>query len=342
MTDGDPGPSMLEGDDIHAIIDELGSRPVPDGRLGRAQLRALNWAERVTTWGPGRPWVEHGWRVYRRDQQVAGSVMAAAIAYRMFIWMLPLALVLVSALGLYAEAQGESSLGTIEHGISGVFAESVAQAADTTSTWARVLIVVGGTVAFLYQSYVLLRTLRAVNAFSWGIPVRPMRRAPIATLTFLGLLVAAVATSSALGPISDLLVRPFGWVLALGALAVIPAFYVLCNLLVLPNAAPRWRDLLPGAVLFYLTVGALQLFNTLVLIPWLSRKQETYGVLGIAAGILFTLYIIGRSFEIASSTNAVLVEHRERMSGEGLRHPDETRFAEEPWPPAPAGDDGGT
>jgi uncharacterized BrkB/YihY/UPF0761 family membrane protein len=334
--------SPLERDDVHELIAELGSRPVPTGRLGRAQARGLAWAERITTWGPTRPVAEIGWRVYRRDQAVAGSVMAAAIAYRMFIWMLPLALLLVAGLGLYAEARDESALETTEDSLSGFFAESVAAAADTTGTWTRIVLLVSGLVVFLYQSYVLLRTLRAVSAFSWGIPVRPMRGAPIATLTFLALLLMAVLTSSAIKPISDALLPPLGWLLALAALLVIPTFYVLANVLVMPHAAPRWTDLVPGALLFYAAVAALSLVNQLILFPWLARREETYGVLGVAAGILFSLFIVGRSFELASSLNAVLVEKRERLRGEALRHPDEARFtdgalAPDPDPQGPPG-----
>jgi hypothetical protein len=42
----------------------------------------------------------------------------------------------------------------------------------------------------------------------------------------------------------------------------------------------------------------ISLFNALFLFPWLSRQEETYGVLGVAAGL-------------AAALNAVLNERRE-------------------------------
>ena len=45
--------------------------------------------------------------------------------------------------------------------------------------------------------------------------------------------------------------------------------------------------------------------------PLLSRQEETYGVLGVAAGLLFSFFLIGRAVELAAALNAVLNERRE-------------------------------
>jgi uncharacterized BrkB/YihY/UPF0761 family membrane protein len=302
--------SPLERDDVHELLEELGTVPTSDTRIGRARARALDWAYRVTTWGPTRPVAEVGWRVYRRDQQAAGSVLAAAIAYRMFVWLLPLALVLVGGLGLYASAADEDAEQIAEGSLGRYLADSVAAAATGTSTLARIVIVVSGTVIFLYESYVLLRTLRAVSSFTWGIPVRPLRHAPVATLVFLALLLGAVVVAALIAPIQDLAVPPFGLLIALASLLVLPAFYMLTTLLLLPHGARHWTDLVPGAVLFYVAVTLIHMFNVLILYPWVARKEETYGVLGVAAGLLFSLFVVGRAFELSSALNAVLLADR--------------------------------
>ncbi|HTI32529.1 MAG TPA: hypothetical protein VL422_02565 [Miltoncostaea sp.] len=302
--------TLLERDDVHELVSELASRPPADGRLGRARTRALAWAERVTTWGPTRPVVEAGWRLYRRDQRVAGSVMGAAIAYRLFIWLLPLALLMVGGLGLYADATGQGSEEAAQGVVTGYVAQSVAEATDALSAWARIAIVVTSSIVLVYESYVLLRTLRAVSSFSWGVPVRTLPHAPVATLAFMALLAAPVVVGIATGPIADLLTQPFGLLLALLALAVMPGFYVLGTLLLFPHGARRWTELVPGALFFYATIAVVHLFTSLVLYPYLARKQETYGVLGVAAGLLFTLFVVGRGFELSASLNALLAEDR--------------------------------
>ncbi len=43
-----------------------------------------------------------------RDVEVGGGIIAGALAYRFFIWLLPFALVLVAGLGITADAAGDS------------------------------------------------------------------------------------------------------------------------------------------------------------------------------------------------------------------------------------------
>jgi len=43
-----------------------------------------------------------------RDGEVAGGILAGALAYRLFIWLLPLALIAVAGLGFAADVASES------------------------------------------------------------------------------------------------------------------------------------------------------------------------------------------------------------------------------------------
>ena len=43
-----------------------------------------------------------------------------------------------------------------------------------------------------------------------------------------------------------------------------------------------------------------------------SIGEETYGVLGIAAGLLFGFFLFGRTAELAATLNATLAEERRR------------------------------
>jgi uncharacterized BrkB/YihY/UPF0761 family membrane protein len=273
--------------------------------MGRARTRLLDSAERLTTWGPLGPVAEVGWRVYRRDQQIAGSVLAAAVAYRIFIWLLPLALVAVAGLGLFTS---DATHVAADAGVTGYMAQSVSQATNSTSLFARVAVIVSGSVVFLYESYALLRTLRAVSAFAWGIPVRAMRRPAQQILLFLGFSAALLLVLNLTPKITDLLPLPFGFLTALASLLIVPLYYVLISHFVLPNRAPNWSAFLPGAALVYVTYAVVHLLAALVIVPWVAHKQATYGVLGVAAGVLFTMFIFARVLELGFSLNAVLCE----------------------------------
>ena len=300
-----------EPDTLAALLGDLAGQPVPDSRLGRMQARALHLAERMTTWGPAGPLAEVGWRTFRRDQSVAGGVMASALAYRLFVWMLPLALLLVGGLGLLAEASdGDPTTYVEDAGITGYFAESIGDATDSIGGFTRLAVIVSASLVLLYETYVLLRALRAVSALTWRVPVRAMRHPATQTLILLGLLLAIVVAGGLTKRISGVADVPVGWLIALVSLAVAPCFYVLLCMLLLPNGAERWTSHLPGAALFYLMVAAIHLFTALILYPWIARKQETYGVLGVAAGVLLTLYVISRALVISTALNAVLQSDR--------------------------------
>ena len=43
-----------------------------------------------------------------RDAEVGGGIISAALAYRLFIWLLPLTLVVVAGLGIAADASSGS------------------------------------------------------------------------------------------------------------------------------------------------------------------------------------------------------------------------------------------
>jgi len=74
--------------------------------------------------------------------------------------------------------------------------------------------------------------------------------------------------------------------------------------------AARWTHVEPGAAFVGLAVILICIFTWLILYPWLSEKEETYGVLGVAAGLLFGFFLIGRTVELSASLNAVLAKRR--------------------------------
>jgi len=307
--DAPPDDDVRDYATFRGMLDELTSRPVGGSRIDRARTRVLDTAERLTTWGPLGPIAESGWQVWRRDREIAGSVLAAALAYRIFIWLLPLALVLVAGLGLFGSSDAAHAVNDL--GISGVVAQSVSDTAHSGSWFGRIVLIISGTAVFLYESYILLRTLRAISAFSWRIPVRPLRRPARQVLLFLGLSLALVVGLSLTNRIAGILFFPLGLIVALISLLVVPAYIVIVSMVLLPHRATSWMAFVPGAILVYGTYALVHLLATLVVVPWVAHKQATYGVLGISAGVLFLMFVFGRVVELAFSLNAVLEQQRQ-------------------------------
>jgi uncharacterized BrkB/YihY/UPF0761 family membrane protein len=133
------------------------------------------------------------------------------------------------------------------------------------------------------------------------------------TLVFLAWLIGFVAVGSSAAPIRHALEFPLDVVADLVVYgAGLPLLWLTLSWFLLPHGAARWTELVPGALLVGFGIGAIGLFNSLVLFPWLVEREETYGVLGIAAGLLFGFFLIGRTIELAAALNATLAEERRR------------------------------
>lgn len=301
---------------LAAQLAELSNRPVDDTWVGRTRARAIAFLHRATTWGPCEPVAEMGWRTVRRDTSIGGSVLGAALAYRIFIWLLPFVLALLLLLALVADV-GDGSIAELveDAGLTGFIASSVAEAAEGTRGWAVVSALVLTLFVLLYQSSSLLRSIRAVTALAWGLPVSRLPSPARSTLLFLVWLVAFVVVASSAAPIRHALGFPLDVLADLVVYSVgLPLLWLGLSWFLLPHRAATWTDLVPGALLVGFGIGAIGLFNTLVLFPWLVEREETYGVLGIAAGLLFGFFLIGRTMELAAALNATLAEDRRRRT----------------------------
>jgi uncharacterized BrkB/YihY/UPF0761 family membrane protein len=303
-----------ETESLAAQLAELSSRPVDDTRIGRARARGIALVHRATTWGPFEPVAEIAWRTIRRDSSIGGSVLGAALAYRIFIWLLPFALAAVLGLALAVEqTDGNVAEAVRDAGLTGFIAGSVADAAEGTRGWALATGLAAALVVLAYQSSVLLRAIRAVTALAWRMPVTRVPSPARSGLLFLAWLVGFLAVAGSAAPIRRAVAFPLDLVLNVAAYGVgLPLLWLALSWFLLPHGASDWRELVPGALLVGVGVGAIGLINALVLFPWLSEREETYGVLGVAAGLLFGFFLIGRTLELAAALNATLAEERRR------------------------------
>lgn len=246
-----------------------------------------------------------------RDAEVGGGIIAGALAYRLFIWLLPLALVLVGGLGIASDASSKtpgSIAGSV--GLGGLVAASFAKTAQSTEHWYA--LVVGVPVLFLATRSVL-RVLIGTHRLVWGV-VRAEAPKPTAAATgrFLGLIlvdvVLAVLASWARARSPGL-----GLVATIAVAAGFAGTWLLVSL-DLPRRAAGWRDLLPGALAFGIGLDLLQVLAAYLLGPYALAKQGTYGVLGLAAALLIGLFLLGRLMVGAAEVNATLWERRQRGS----------------------------
>jgi len=152
--------------------------------------------------------------------------------------------------------------------------------------------------------------MRAVSSIAWGLQVQRTARPGRDTAVALVGLLAFFALASNGAAIRLHLAFPLDLVAWGTSFALLSGVFLAISWWLLPHAAERWSELAPGALLMGAAVILIGIVNWLVLFPWVSQKAQTYGVLGVAAGLLFGFFLIGRSIELAASLNATLVERR--------------------------------
>ena len=275
----------------------------PPGRLGRWRERGRRASERVDAARPHHATVDFGLSLFERDASIGGGLLAGALAYRLFVLLLPTALLFVSGLGLYAGAADKStSEAAKEAGLHGLVASQVASASADGARWLIFLLMVP---AVLYATATLYRALAIVHGIVWQGSGRGVARV---TPRGIGMLFAAFLLVVAAAQI-------VGWIRRhdqLGGLAALLVYLVLAGgawlllSLQLPHRDVRWHALLPGAALVGVGLLFVNVFNVYVTTRLVEDRANTYGALGIATALLLSLVIVGRLMVLSAELNAQL------------------------------------
>ena len=244
-----------------------------------------------------------------RDSEVGGGIIAGALAYRLFIWLLPLALVAVVGLGIAADASSGSPGDAAKSlGVEGLVSNSIANAAESPKRWYALLI---GIPLLVWATRGVLRVLIGAHRLVWGDP-----RASVPKPTFVAAFRLLVLMLS-FGAVSTFVSALRAWSELPGLLgtlaAVVPyAGLWLLIMLQLPHRGTDWIALVPGAVLFGVGTEVLNIVVAYVITPYALAKEGTYGALGIAAALLVGLFLISRVAVAAAILNATLWERQRR------------------------------
>jgi len=251
---------------------------------------------------------------YERDRDRAGFLLAGALAYRLFLWLLPFTLVIVGGLGFLEAADHDNSSDLADKlGVVGLASKSVSEAA-ADAEHARFIVLLIGIPALYLASLGAIKAFRAVSALVWGVPAEPLRRKPLAVLGVLGL-IAAFFTVTLVGTA----IRhesPGPGVIANLLIGIAYVWFAFVALWILPRPSVHWTAILPGAITIGLGLQVIHLVNVYFISYRISRSSETYGALGVAAALLLSLFLIGRLFVAGVILNATLWERRDARNEE--------------------------
>jgi uncharacterized BrkB/YihY/UPF0761 family membrane protein len=276
-------------------------------RLGSWIERAQNVGKRVELLRGRHASVDLGMSVLERDSSIGGGLLAGALAYRFFVLLLPTALLLVSALGLYADAADKSTSSVAKDaGLHGLIASEVASSSSSRAGWIIFLLMLP---AVLYALAKLYRAVAVMHAIAWHGSGRRVRTTPkgVALLGLALLVTVGAADLAGWARRSN----GAGGVAALAAyLAVVGASWLVVSMQ-LPHGEVPWHALLPGACLVALGLLVVNVFNVYVTARTVENQANTYGALGIAAALLFSLVLVGRVIVVSAELSASLADRRD-------------------------------
>lgn len=292
------------------------SKPDPDGATDEGRLHALIAGARERAKAEqarfaalldkhhDRPLVDIALRTYQRDREIAGTVVGSALAFRLFLFFVPLLVFVVGLAGFIASWVDADDVAD-SAGISGGLAEQIRSAFDQSGStrWAAVLL---GLVGIVSTGRTLSKVMVASSTLAWRLPTTTK-----ASLKVAGGLVGLIA---GIGLVAALMARvraEFGLgVTTVSFLGVLAAYVLgwLATSMLLPRATSDPGVLLPGAVLVGATLTGMQVVSQVYLPSRIGRASELYGAVGVTIVTLGWFFIAGRAMVVSMCLDAVVHE----------------------------------
>jgi uncharacterized BrkB/YihY/UPF0761 family membrane protein len=262
---------------------------------------------------PRIPALDAAFDIRAYDQEVGGGLLAGALAFRLFLWLVPFALVSVTALGWLVQgtAVSQADLAS-QYGISGIAAEYVGEASRQSST-SRAILVLIGVYALYLASLGAVRALRLAHVLAWRLPASRFKGSLKAALWFAGGGLALVLVAAAVNQVRGSLPGP-GLVLLIMMIVVVMAIWLAASWRLPHPPEVGLTDLLPGAIVFGIGAEALHLVTVLWYGHKIEHSSELYGGLGAAVGLLAWLYLLGRLAIASAVVNATLWRRKSKIT----------------------------
>jgi uncharacterized BrkB/YihY/UPF0761 family membrane protein len=242
---------------------------------------------------------------FERDAAAGGGVLAGAVAFRVFLFMIPYVFLLVVVFGLGASATSDDPGALARRAGIGGIAGKAFEGIGELSTGERVVSFLVVTLALLLATRALLKVLRIVHALVWktraGKPPSMMRAAGVLVLV----VTLALAVTGLIGAL-----RGESFVAGLVATLVFVAVPFVVWLAVSwymphPPDVPL-SAMIPGAAVFALGLEALHLVTVYWISTQVEHKTDTYGAIGFALALLLWAYLLGRLITSAAVVNETL------------------------------------
>jgi uncharacterized BrkB/YihY/UPF0761 family membrane protein len=280
----------------------------PPTRRERLRARAAQARELIEDKRETSATVSVAFDAFGHDTEAGGPVLAAALGFRVFLFMVPYVGFLLIAGGYFSDwfDRAPQKMFTTR-GIAALTAKGISSA-DDLSGFTRFSALILVTYALFLSARSFVKVLRIVHTLVWNVAPTRLLHPTRATFVFLGTVTAALGLSGLIDVLTNRVV--VGGVVALVLYTFVPFALWWVVSWWLPHGDADILGIAPGAVVFALGVEVLHVF-TIVWFPHsLQSKSEIYGAIGSALVLLLWAYLLGRLMTVAAALNVALWRRR--------------------------------
>jgi uncharacterized BrkB/YihY/UPF0761 family membrane protein len=260
--------------------------------------------------------IDTAFRALERDVATGGGVLSAAVAFRVFLFLIPYVFVVVTGFGVTADASGESPRDLARSaGITGLVANAFAGVSNLSTTQ-RISALAVSLFALFLAARALVKVLRITSGLIWRVPVPKLVGTSRVAAAATGLITLAVAGGALVAWIrsQSVLLGILGLVL----LAIVPFGVWLLASWFLPRADCPWWALLPGAAVVGIGATGLHAFTVYWIARSMESKSDTYGAIGMSLALLLWAYVLGRIVTASIAVNASFWYRDEERHGRAV------------------------
>jgi uncharacterized BrkB/YihY/UPF0761 family membrane protein/predicted GNAT family acetyltransferase len=250
--------------------------------------------------------VRLGKEIWERDRDNGGRLLGSAIAFRLFLFFVPLLLLLVGLAGFLADLV-DADRASEAVGVSGAMSQQIS-AAFTQTNGARWTATLTGLVGALWAGRSLGNVLMGASAVAWGLPAKQRAMTVRAMGALVGMLVGLGMVSVLANRIRAEAGVAVGSLSFVAAVALYAAAWVIAAS-TLPRTTSDPASSLPSATIVGLTLAGLQAVSQLFLPGQIERASELYGGLAATVATLGWFFFMGRAMALGFFVDAAVHDH---------------------------------
>jgi uncharacterized BrkB/YihY/UPF0761 family membrane protein len=245
-----------------------------------------------------------GVAAYKSDMRTGGSMIGSAIAFRLFLFFVPLLLLVVGLAGVVGTYVDTSSI-TSDAGITGGLAEQMSAALNQSgrAPWG---VVVLGAFGIGWSGRSLNRVLDAASCAAWGLPIGTK-----SSWKVIGLIAGLVSAMGLVAVLVNKVRVELGLGIAGISLGAALALYVVAWLIIsraLPSGTDDPGAGLPGSVLVAVVLVSMHAISQFYLPEKFDKASQLYGAIGATIVTLGWFFFMGRAIALSLIVNSVIYQ----------------------------------